>query len=426
MAMFTVSRYVSMAKVGMDRGVIEQRIAVDLQVEKDETAIITFVNEIVSGKEEFTKEIVDKLLSLANSKYQRLESKGVKSTEVNLIKLLDQPEKAADLHYKYDPPAVLVAFDDEHSDQVIGDKDLNEERPSHKRAMEFKREASRRRKEGFENLVKEFQLESAGKAESSEELTSPLTIENPIELPVASTFSSHKSYPEPTILEKLGEFHHGLLQCYFTGNVVLPERMYILDNVLSRKECDKIISKLNFSEEEIRLQNLLLAEEKKKGKIIMRTSLRRRFVNPNLAKLVWEAVKRVVPRKLQDGRELVGIRSLANFYRYEAGQYFSTHFDGGFKYRDTGVFAEFTFLLYLNEDYMGGTTRFCDVEEWEGGFRDIQPKMGRILVFRQRDMKHCGAQLLTGTKYVIQGMVMYSPHEHKKPSAFRPSACECE
>lgn len=426
MAIFKLPTYISMAKAGMDRKAIEQRISVDLQVSKDEAAIISLLDEILSGKNEISKEILAELHSLADSKYQRLAAKGMNATQIEIIKYQDQPEKAADLGYKYDPPAVLVSFDDDERDRVIGDDQVEPERPSVKRAVELKKEASKKRKEAFESLVKQFQMESASKEESKEELTSPVSVEiKEDELPAGSTFSSKTSYPEPQVQENLGKFHHQLLDCYFNGSVVLPEKMYLLDNVLSKQECAEIISKLNFTEDEIKVQEKFL-EQLVVGRVIMRTSLRRRFVNVNLAKLVWEAVKQVVPKKLEDGRELVGIRSLMNFYRYEVGQYFSTHYDGGFIYRDSGVFAEYTFLLYLNEDYSGGTTRFCDVEEWNGELKDVHPNLGRILVFRQRDMKHCGAQILAGSKFVIQGMIMYSPHENIKPSNFRPSTCVCE
>ena len=118
MVMFSVDRYVSMSKVGMNRGVIEQRISVDLQVPNDQAAIISFVDEIVDGKENnFTQEIIDQLESLAQNKYQRLEAKGVKSEQITIIKYQDQPN-SVDVRYNYDPPAVLVAFDDEHADQI--------------------------------------------------------------------------------------------------------------------------------------------------------------------------------------------------------------------------------------------------------------------------------------------------------------------
>jgi prolyl 4-hydroxylase len=76
-----------------------------------------------------------------------------------------------------------------------------------------------------------------------------------------------------------------------------------------------------------------------------------------------------------------------------------------FKWRQDGTFRRseseesfLTFIIYLNDDYKGGATEF----PWE----KIAPKAGSVLVFPHR-LRHQGAQILEGTKYVLRTDVMY-------------------
>jgi len=91
--------------------------------------------------------------------------------------------------------------------------------------------------------------------------------------------------------------------------------------------------------------------------------------------------------------------------------------------------------VVVNDDYQGGNTQFCDVEQWGvGQVRQIEARKGSVLVFRQRDMKHRGATIVHGSKYIIQGMVMYGPLRFnalgkpigKAPMEFTPAVCACE
>jgi len=170
----------------------------------------------------------------------------------------------------------------------------------------------------------------------------------------------------------------------------------------------------------------------------MRTSLRRKFIDPEVASIVWDAIKNLVPKELNDGRELRGIRSKMNFYKYAEGEFFDTHVDGGYRYRETGESSEYTFIIYLNDDFEGGSTRFCDIDFWKSnpqGVRQVNAKQGRVLIFRQPNMKHSGTTLRKGFKYIVQGMVMYGPYPNsnklgipngKRPYEFKKMVCNCD
>jgi len=192
------------------------------------------------------------------------------------------------------------------------------------------------------------------------------------------------------------------------AHVHLLDRLFTFANVISPKVCRKFIEQLDFSPAEKFVQEQRTSFAKARGAVSVRTNMRRLFVNEAVARVVWHVVRSVLPAKLEDGRTIVGVRSAMNFYRYTAGQYFTNHVDGGSRSSETGHTSEYTFIIYLNENFGGGTTRFCGVEEWEGEVREVKPVQGGMLVLRQRDMKHCGVTVTAGHKYILQGMVMYS------------------
>lgn len=96
----------------------------------------------------------------------------------------------------------------------------------------------------------------------------------------------------------------------------------------------------------------------------------------------------------------IGFNERFRFYKYVPGQRFAPHFDGRFD-RGNRERSEFTFLVYLNDSYAGGTTRFFEPEQI-----DIVPRTGRALVFHHPQL-HEGAIVEQGTKYVLRTDVMY-------------------
>jgi 2OG-Fe(II) oxygenase superfamily len=78
------------------------------------------------------------------------------------------------------------------------------------------------------------------------------------------------------------------------------------------------------------------------------------------------------------------------------GQQFGIHTDTGCEFLEQGrVRSKFTVLIYLNEDFDGGKTRFFD-----DSFQEtvaVHPKTGRSLVF-DIDRFHCGDVIERGVK----------------------------
>ncbi|WP_315801111.1 2OG-Fe(II) oxygenase [Bradyrhizobium sp. SZCCHNS3002] len=102
----------------------------------------------------------------------------------------------------------------------------------------------------------------------------------------------------------------------------------------------------------------------------------------------------------------VGLNERLRIYRYDVGQKFEWHRDGHFE-RDDGERSQFTFMVYLNDDFGGGTTSFCDDTGLmpDGPLR-IAPEKGMALLFHHPIM-HRGDPVTQRRKYVLRTDVMY-------------------
>jgi predicted 2-oxoglutarate/Fe(II)-dependent dioxygenase YbiX len=122
--------------------------------------------------------------------------------------------------------------------------------------------------------------------------------------------------------------------------------------------------------------------------------------DPGLAALLFERARPfLVPR--WRGHDLLGFNERFRYYRYKPGQYFAPHYDGAFQ-RDNGDLSFFTFMVYLNEFFDGGTTNFLDRQPP----LVVRPAAGLALVFYHRQL-HEGEVVVSGTKYVLRTDVMY-------------------
>ena len=131
--------------------------------------------------------------------------------------------------------------------------------------------------------------------------------------------------------------------------------------------------------------------------------------DPALAAALWQRAQPLLPQQIA-GWEAVGFNERWRFYRYDPGQNFAPHYDGSFR-RDSGEESKLTFLVYLNDDFTGGTTDFYqddDGNDDEDTLRvRVFPKRGMALVFAHRQL-HEGAAVERGRKYVLRTDVMYA------------------
>ena len=112
----------------------------------------------------------------------------------------------------------------------------------------------------------------------------------------------------------------------------------------------------------------------------------------------WERARPSIPRIL-NGRQALGLNERFRFYRYDPGQQFAGHIDAPFR-RPNGEVSQLTSMIYLNEDFSGGETKFDEVS--------ISPARGMALVFRH-ELFHEGSTISQGRKYVLRSDVMYNP-----------------
>lgn len=175
----------------------------------------------------------------------------------------------------------------------------------------------------------------------------------------------------------------------------------LIDHVLSAAECAALVARIES------LSPAAAPITTARGFVMapnVRNNERVIFDDVELAKDIFGRLAHAVPgRLLNRDNDLLGkpcgLNERFRGYRYSPGQRFAPHFDGAF-IRNEYEASELTVLLYLNDDFTGGATAFCD---WDV---DVQPRSGQALLF-QHLIRHEGRSVSTGRKYVLRSDVMY-------------------
>lgn len=117
------------------------------------------------------------------------------------------------------------------------------------------------------------------------------------------------------------------------------------------------------------------------------------------------------------GRSPTGLNERLRFYRYGPGQKFDWHYDGCYETPDGRSRSWVTFMVYLNDGAVGGETRIQVANDGDALARlfesgvdpivDIVPRTGMGLMFLHQ-LRHTGAEVRQGSKYVVRSDVMYS------------------
>jgi hypothetical protein len=117
---------------------------------------------------------------------------------------------------------------------------------------------------------------------------------------------------------------------------------------------------------------------------------------------------------------LEGLNPRTRRYRYRPGQRFAPHTDHWYqpdRLRTTLV----TVLVYLNDDFEGGETRFYEehLASADGAVPEqtIAPRRGRVALF-QHKIRHEGCPVLAGTKYALRTDVVYAAPDDCAPLTF--------
>jgi prolyl 4-hydroxylase len=129
----------------------------------------------------------------------------------------------------------------------------------------------------------------------------------------------------------------------------------------------------------------------------VRNNTRLIFDHEQLASRLYARIAEHLP--IVCGTKPVGANERFRAYRYEPGQRFAPHLDGCYQ-RSAHERSELTLMIYLNEGFGGGATRFLDYD------LDVAPKTGMALLFQHR-LLHEGCAVTSGVKYVLRSDIMY-------------------
>ncbi len=171
------------------------------------------------------------------------------------------------------------------------------------------------------------------------------------------------------------------------------DKIWTIEGFLSEQECKDLIT---FSEQKGYEEAKVSFPSGAKMMKGLRNNNRLMFEDTSLAEKYWERLKAYCPETIEDVQAL-GLNELFRFYKYESGQRFKRHIDGRFK-RNEVEESRITFMIYLNQGYLGGETKFDEIT--------ISPKTGTALCFIH-EQKHESIPINEGIKYVIRTDVMY-------------------
>ena len=176
--------------------------------------------------------------------------------------------------------------------------------------------------------------------------------------------------------------------------VKVNDEIYTITDLFTEQECEAWIAQSESLGYELATIN---SQQGPQHLPNIRNNARVILDDRSLAEQLWQRVENDVPNVFR-GWKTVGLNERLRFYRYDVGQKFSWHADGCVRL-DNGQQSMVTFMVYLNQNFLGGETLF------RGGIR-IQPRTGLVLMFTHWQ-KHMGNEVRDGRKYVLRSDVMY-------------------
>ena len=130
----------------------------------------------------------------------------------------------------------------------------------------------------------------------------------------------------------------------------------------------------------------------------LRNNARLMFENADLSTKLGERLDGKVPKILQ-GARLLELNPRFRVYLYHPGEFFGAHYDESIHLDDQRR-SLLTILVYLNDDFGGGETRFLDLKA------TVKPRVGSALLF-QHHVLHEGLPVTSGMKWVLRTEAFY-------------------
>ena len=189
---------------------------------------------------------------------------------------------------------------------------------------------------------------------------------------------------------------------------------YIVPHFLTDKDCTSFINYLHKNRGKESKQRDITKVEKKKN-VSLSTRMRPRGLNWTINKseiisdLIFQRLFNFLPKIWIDQSnntiwELSGINDDIKSLKYGVGDVLCPHFDT--PYIKNGKEKTFiTTVLYLNDDFIGGSFQFLDPNNLNT-IHPIKIEKGTCLLF-QHNTFHKGSAIQRGTKYMIRFDILY-------------------
>ncbi len=163
---------------------------------------------------------------------------------------------------------------------------------------------------------------------------------------------------------------------------------WTVDNVLTSAECTELICKLEGA------KTAVVA-----GDGEYRNQDRLTWDSAPQASLLLSRLKPHLPQSM-GALQLDCLTSRFRLYRYKPGQAFAPHTDHWHQY-DMRRISLLTVLVYLNEGFKGGETRFLSPIQ-----TCVVPRTGQAAIW-QHKVEHEGCPVLQGVKYALRTDAVY-------------------
>jgi predicted 2-oxoglutarate/Fe(II)-dependent dioxygenase YbiX len=129
---------------------------------------------------------------------------------------------------------------------------------------------------------------------------------------------------------------------------IVTDKIFTISQVLTAGQCSEFIQNSEFQGyDEAPITTL--------GAFVMRKDVRNNtrvmVDDPVTADYIWEKIAPYISASIA-GWQAIGLNERIRFYRYDAGQYFTWHYDGCFLRNDEEK-SLLTLMIYLNDDFRG-------------------------------------------------------------------------
>lgn len=168
--------------------------------------------------------------------------------------------------------------------------------------------------------------------------------------------------------------------------------LWLVEDVYTEAECRRFIDFIERASPTLATNNPLYRDQDRVIKD-----------DPEIAAELFRRLRSHLPEQIETLR-LVGLNERLRMYRYRAGQRFDPHMDHWYRPAANQITLH-TILVYFNDDFEGGETRFQEQIE-----QTVIPTRGTVAIF-QHKIRHEGCLVRRGIKYAMRSDVIYEAPE---------------